>query len=72
LRIIINPADEEALKRIINFPGRGIGQTTIDRLIVSANEYDKSIFEVLKNLHELPININGGTKTKLQNFATMI
>ena len=72
LRIIINPADEEALKRIINFPGRGIGQTTIDRLIVSANEYNKSIFEVLKNLHELPININGGTKTKLQNFATMI
>ena len=72
LRIIINPADEEALKRIINFPGRGIGQTTIDRLIISANEYNKSIFEVLKNLHELPININGGTKTKLQNFATMI
>ena len=72
LRIIINPADEEALKRIINFPGRGIGQTTIDRLIVSANEYNKSIFEVLKNLHKLPININGGTKTKLQNFATMI
>ena len=72
LRIIINPSDEEALKRIINFPGRGIGQTTIDRLIVSANEYDKSIFEVLKHLHELPININGGTKTKLQNFTTMI
>ena len=72
LRIIINPADEEALKRIINFPGRGIGQTTIDRLIVSANEYNKSIFEILKNLHKLSININGGTKTKLQNFATMI
>ena len=72
LRIIINPSDEEALKRIINFPGRGIGQTTIDRLIVSANEHNKSIFEVLKQLHELPININGGTKTKLQNFTTMI
>ena len=72
LRLIINPADEEALKRIINFPGRGIGQTTIDRLIVSANEYNKSIFDVLKKLNELPININGGTKTKLQNFATMI
>jgi DNA helicase II / ATP-dependent DNA helicase PcrA len=72
LRIIINPSDEEALKRIINFPGRGIGQTTIDRLIVSANEHDKSIFEILKHLHELPININAGTKTKLQNFTTMI
>ena len=72
LRIIINPSDEEALKRIINFPGRGIGQTTIDRLIVSANEHDKSIFEILKHLHELPININAGTKAKLQNFTTMI
>ena len=72
LRIIINPSDEEALKRIINFPGRGIGQTTIDRLIVSANEHDKTIFEILKYLDELPININAGTKTKLQNFRTMI
>ena len=72
LRIIINPSDEEALKRIINFPGRGIGQTTIDRLIVSANEHDKIIFEILKHLDELPININAGTKTKLQNFRTMI
>ena len=72
LRIIINPSDEEALKRIINFPGRGIGQTTIDRLIVSANEHNKTIFEILKHLHELPININAGAKTKLQNFTTMI
>ena len=72
LRIIINPSDEEALKRIINFPGRGIGQTTIDRLIISANEHNISIFEVLKQLHQLPININGGTKIKLQNFTTMI
>ena len=72
LRIIINPSDEEALKRIINFPGRGIGQTTIDRLIVSANEHNKTIFEILKHLDELPININAGTKTKLQNFRTMI
>lgn len=72
LRIIINPSDEEALKRIINFPGRGIGQTTIDRLIVSANEHDKTIFEILKHIDELPININTGTKTKLQNFRTMI
>ena len=72
LRIIINPADEEALKRIINFPVRGIGQTTIDRLIVCANEYNQSIFEVLRNLSNFSININAGIKTKLQNFATMI
>ena len=72
LRIIINPADEEALKRIINFPGRGIGQTTLDRLIIAANEHNKSIFEILKHVHKLPINIKAGTKTKLQNFTTMI
>jgi len=72
LRLVINPADEEALKRIINFPARGIGQTTIDRLIVAANGYDRSIFEVLQNLDKLEININSGTRTKLQNFVTMI
>ncbi|MDC0382313.1 UvrD-helicase domain-containing protein [Flavobacteriaceae bacterium] len=72
LRIIINPSDEEALKRIINFPVRGIGQTTIDRLIISANEYNISIFEVLRNLNNLTVNINVGIKNKLQNFATMI
>jgi DNA helicase-2/ATP-dependent DNA helicase PcrA len=72
LRIIINPADEEALKRIINFPVRGIGQTTIDRLVVYANEYNQSIFEILRNINNLDININNGIKTKLQNFATMI
>jgi DNA helicase-2/ATP-dependent DNA helicase PcrA len=72
LRLVINPADEEALKRIINFPGRGIGQTTIDRLIVAANGYDKSIFDVMKHIGKLDININSGTKNKLQNFVTMI
>ncbi len=72
LRLIINPADEEALKRIINFPGRGIGQTTLDRLIVAANGYDRSIFEIIQNLSKLEININSGTRIKLQNFATMI
>lgn len=72
LRLVINPADEEALKRIINFPGRGIGQTTIDRLIVAANGYDRSIFEVMKNIGKLDININSATKNKLQNFVTMI
>jgi DNA helicase-2/ATP-dependent DNA helicase PcrA len=72
LRLIINPNDEEALKRIINFPARGIGQTTIDKLIVAANGYDKSIFEIIQNLDKVDIGINSGTKTKLDNFATMI
>lgn len=72
LRMVINPADEEALKRIINFPARGIGQTTIDRLIVAANGYKRSIFEVLQNLDKVEINLNSGTKRKLQDFVTMI
>ncbi|MGC1631635.1 MAG: UvrD-helicase domain-containing protein, partial [Gelidibacter sp.] len=72
LRLIINPADEEALKRVINFPPRGIGQTTIDRLIVAANGYNRSIFDVMKHVDKIDININSGTKNKLQNFVTMI
>ncbi|TDU40388.1 DNA helicase-2/ATP-dependent DNA helicase PcrA [Gelidibacter sediminis] len=72
LRLIINPADEEALKRVINFPGRGIGQTTIDRLVVAANGYNRSIFDVMKHIDKVEININSGTKNKLKNFVTMI
>ncbi len=72
LRLIINPADEEALKRIINFPARGIGQTTIDKLIVSANAYGKPIFDVIKEIDALQVPVNAGTRTKLKNFVTMI
>jgi len=72
LRLILNPADEEALKRIINYPARGIGQTTIDRLMVAANKYGKTIFEILQNLDKVSININNGTKNKLRDFVTLI
>ncbi|MBS9774632.1 MAG: UvrD-helicase domain-containing protein [Tenacibaculum sp.] len=72
LRVIINPNDEEALKRIINYPARGIGATTIDKLAIASNHYKKSIFEIISNLNVVDININAGTKTKLQNFANMI
>ncbi|MCH2032578.1 MAG: UvrD-helicase domain-containing protein [Tenacibaculum sp.] len=72
LRLLINPNDEEALKRVINYPARGIGQTTIDKLTIAANHYKKSIFEVIQTLPLLDVNINAGTKTKLENFANMI
>ncbi len=72
LRLVINPADEEALKRIINFPPRGIGDTTIDKLIVAANGYKRSIFDVMKHIDKTNINVNSGTKNKLQDFVTMI
>ncbi len=72
LRLLINPKDEEALKRVINYPARGIGQTTIDRLVIAANHYKISIFELLHQLDDLSININSGIKTKLFNFRDMI
>ncbi|XMO86044.1 UvrD-helicase domain-containing protein [Algibacter sp. AS12] len=72
LRLVINPADEEALKRVINFPARGIGQTTVDKLIVAANGYKRTIFEVMKNIDKTNVSINSGTKTKLKNFVTLV
>ena len=72
LRLVLNPADEEALKRVINYPVRGIGQTTIDRLVVAANNYKMTIFEILKNLDTIDISINNGTKNKLGDFTILI
>ena len=72
LRLIVNPNDEEALKRVINYPARGIGQTTVDKLILAANHYNRSIFDILMDLNQIDIRINSGTKIKLQNFANMI
>jgi len=72
LRLVINTKDEEALKRIINFPTRGIGQTTVDRLTVAANHYGRSIFEVMENLEKIDLKINSGTRRKLEDFVSMI
>ena len=72
MRLILNPKDEEALKRVINYPARGIGNTTMDKIIVAAKHYGRSIFEVIENLEKIDLKINAGTKTKLINFAMMI
>ena len=72
LRILINPNDEEALKRIINYPARGIGATTIDKLTIAANHYKKSIFDILKYIDKIDLKINSGTKNKLHNFLNMM
>ena len=72
LRLLINPNDEEALKRIINYPARGIGATTIDKLTIAANHYKKSIFDVLKYIDKIDLKLNAGTKNKLQNFMNMM
>ena len=72
LRLVLNPKDEEALKRVINYPARGIGNTTIERLIVAANHYNRSIFEVMKNIDKIDLKISTPAKNKLQDFVTMI
>ena len=72
LRMVVNSNDEEAFKRIINFPARGIGQTTLDRLIIKANQSGKSIYQLLENIHEIEIKLNSSTKSKLYDFYTMI
>ena len=71
-RLAINPNDEEAFKRIINYPTRGIGATTLQKLNIFANEHNKSIWEVINHLDEIEISINKGTKSKLKEFALMI
>ena len=72
LRVIVNPNDEESIKRIINFPTRGIGQTTLDKLLIFANEKNISLYETLENLNSEEININSGTKNKLNEFLLLI
>ncbi|WP_136153105.1 UvrD-helicase domain-containing protein [Flavobacterium sangjuense] len=72
LRLVINPKDEEALIRVINYPARGIGDTTVEKLTVAANHYKRSIFEVMENIDKIDLKLNSGTKQKLDDFVTMI
>ena len=72
LRLVINPKDEEALVRVINYPARGIGDTTVEKLTIAANHYKRSIFEVMQNIDKIDLKLNAGTKQKLSDFVTMI
>ena len=71
-RLTINNNDEEALKRIINYPARGIGDTTLDKIIVAANDHNISLWKVIENINEFDIGLNAGAKTKVDEFASMI
>jgi DNA helicase-2/ATP-dependent DNA helicase PcrA len=70
LRIIVNPRDEEALKRIINFPVRGIGKTSLDRLILVANEQSITLWDVLTRAESF--GFKAGTLEAIENFVLMI
>ena len=72
LKLILNKNDEESLKRIINYPPRGIGQTTIDKLSVASNEMGLSIFEFIERENINNLKINNTTTEKLKNFVYMI
>ncbi|WP_289055897.1 ATP-dependent helicase [Carboxylicivirga marina] len=71
-RLTINPADQEALKRVINYPARGIGKTTMDKLILAADSSDQSLWNILINPNISQLGINAGTQKKLANFVALI
>ena len=70
LRVIVNPRDEEALKRIINYPVRGIGKTSLDKLILVANEQNIAVWEVLTRAAEF--GFKSGTLEAIEQFVLMI
>lgn len=71
-RLAVNPNDEEALKRVINYPARGIGNTTLGKIISAASENNVSLWSVLNEPLTYNLNVNKGTHTKLQAFRDLI
>ena len=71
-RLAANPRDEEALKRVINYPKRAIGKTSIEHIIIAANRYGVSMWDVMSDFDAYPADVNSGTKSKITEFVTMI
>jgi DNA helicase II / ATP-dependent DNA helicase PcrA len=71
-RLSANPHDEEALKRVINYPKRGIGKTTIENIIIAANRYNVSMWEVIKDFQRFPADVGSAARTKIYEFVTMV
>ena len=71
-RLAVNPNDEEALKRVINYPARGIGQTTLDKIISCATSQSVSLWNVLVGSCQTQLDVNKGTKAKLDKFVELI
>lgn len=71
-RVVVNPNDNESLKRIINYPLRGIGKTTVDKVMAYAEKLDTSIWQVLTHLGQVNLGLNQGTVKKLNDFTGMI
>lgn len=71
-RLTANHNDEEALKRVYNYPKRGIGKTSWENIIIASNQHNKTLWEIISNFDLYPVDINNGTKQKLTEFVTMI
>lgn len=71
-RLAVNPDDDEALKRVINYPARGIGDTTLNKLIRAAHDGGKSIWSVIATIDEETLGMNAGTRRKLNDFRQLI
>ncbi len=71
-RLTINQNDEEALQRVINYPARGIGNTTMQKIVIAANDYDVSPWEIISNPDRYRLQVNAGTKNKIGQFVTLI
>lgn len=72
LRMATNEKDEEALRRIINYPKRGIGNTSIDRITLRAKEQNKTLWQVVANIANETTGINAGSVTKIDHFGVLI
>lgn len=71
-RVVANPDDEEALKRIINYPARGIGDTTVGKIVQTANLHGVSLWTVIKQPMLFSLGVNKGTQTKLEGFQKLV
>lgn len=71
-RLVINSQDEEALKRVINYPARGLGKTTLEKVVVLANDWNKDMWSVISDHASISSQFNAGTCRKLMEFTTMI
>lgn len=71
-RMVVNPNDEEAFKRIVNYPTRGIGEATVRKITEAANQYNVSLWKVVSNPTTYTLNINKGTRNKLSEFCVLI
>ena len=71
-RLVVNPRDNEALLRIVSFPGRGIGDTTMKKVVTNAIDYHRAYLDVMRSPDTTMLNVSAATKRKLMDFARMI